>query len=97
MKKFTVNDFRQAVLSSAQEGIVVNIPALKRLNDDDLLNKDFTRDEDIRTCHVLRAIEVLQRSCTVHIPPEIVRVLPNNTVESLLDTMNRYVREASSL
>ena len=97
MKKFTVNDFRQAVLSAAQEGIVVDVPTLKTLKDNDLLNKDFTRDTDIRTCHVLRAIEVLQKSCTVHIPPEIVRVLPDNTVKSLLDTMNTYVREASNL
>ena len=95
MNKFTVNEFRHAVSCSVQD-VTANTLA-KELKDEELLNSDFRQDLHMCPNHLVNVVEEFQKSCRVQIPKEIVRVLPNNTIRSFLDTVNMYVREASVL
>lgn len=89
MKKVTLDDVRRA-LAELNETFLVN------LSDERLLRSDFLKDLHIYNGHI-RVMHLLCKNKHMTELQGLHQCLPDRTVQSLINTMNLYIRESKTL
>lgn len=67
---------------------------LQDVSDDDLRNYDFERDLHMGNIRVVSVFIELQRIHDLDLPMDLFKTLPDNTVGSLLNAINKYLGES---
>lgn len=95
-KAITIQDMRHAIMyvNNGNADVTTN---LNDASDEQLLNYDFTRDLNMGNIRLTNVIIELQKRHSLHLPFELSKLVPDNRVKSLLDTINKYLNEASAL
>ncbi len=64
---------------------------LQDVTDDDLLNYDFARDLHMGNVRVFNVFIELQRIHGINLPMDLFNTMPDNTVGSLLNAINKHL------
>lgn len=95
-KAITIQDMRQAIMY-VNNGHASQTINLEDVSDEQLLDYDFTRDLNMGNIKLINVITELQKHHGLHLPQELSKIVPDNRVKSLLDTINLYLKDASAL
>ena len=94
MENITVKDVRQA-LEKIRE-TCDNVYLYADISDEKLLASDFRKDLHMYNGHI-RMISTLCKQKHIFLKQGLCQCLPNRTVQSVVDTLNMYIREAAVL
>jgi len=92
----TIKDMRHAIMYVSR-GNDCAAKNLQDASDEQLLNYDFIRDLNMGNIRLTNVLIELQKRHSLHLPFELSKLVPDNRVKSLLDTINKYLNEASAL
>lgn len=95
-RTITIQDFRHAIAYVNNEHFGGSL-RLQSFSDEQLLNSDLTHDLNIGNIRLTNILNELRKMHNVNLPSELAKVVPDNRVKSLLDTINFYLREAEKM
>ena len=94
MKRIRVQDVKCAIVKVAQNQQTKDL--LENLNDNELF-KSSIEDLHMIPGQVRGVIEQLGKDTHICLPHELHKVLPNNTIKSIVETVNFCIREEEQL
>lgn len=95
-KTITIQDMRHAIMY-VNNGNTHGTPNLNDTSDEQLLNYDLNHDLSLDNIRLANVIIELQKRHNLHLPFELFKVVPDNRVKSLLNTINQYLQDAAAL
>ena len=91
MEKITIQDVRRAIQTVSMHHVPNTV--LENLSDEELSNSDIEEDLHMLSLQVSTVLEQLSKDKNLHLPHELHKVLPNNIVTSIVDTVNFCIQE----
>lgn len=95
MEKITIQDVREAIRAVSKHHQVDDV--LENLSDEKLSDSDVEEDLHMLSVQVGAVLEQLSKDKNLHLPHELHKVLPNNIVKSIVDTVNFCIQEEERL
>lgn len=91
MERITVNDMRRAVSYVFRSG--VSVDAFVDMSDADFLKLDLGKDLQMGNIRFHNIVVELERVHNIGLPLELYKLVPDNTVGALMNTVNRYLEQ----
>lgn len=95
MKEITIQDVRVAIQKVARDEKTIDL--LKSLNDEDLFKSSIGQDLNMFSGQVGVVIEQLGKDKHIRLPHELHKVLSDNNVGTIVETVNSCLREEEIL
>jgi hypothetical protein len=94
MKQITIKEMRLAVSYVFRTG--VSIDAFSEMSDTDFLKLDLSKDLQMGNIRFHNIVIELERVHNIGLPLELYKLIPDNTVGALMNTINRYLEQKIS-
>ncbi len=95
MEKITIQDVRNAIREVAKNRQTNDL--LENLNDDELIESSVDENLCMISGQMEGIIRQLSQDRHLHLPRELHKVLPNNIIKSIVDTVNLYIEEEEKM
>lgn len=95
MEKITIQDVRNAILKIVKNQEMSDF--VEKLNDDELFQSNVKQDFHMVSGQIGCIIEQLNKDKHINLPNELYKVLQDNIVKTIVDTVNLYLQEEEKL
>lgn len=95
MEKVTIQDVRDAIREVVKNQQMHDL--LENLDDDKLFKSSVEQDLHMISGQIREVIEQLSKNKQIYLPHELYKVLPDNIVQSIVDTVNLCIQEEEEL
>ena len=89
-KTITIQDMKRAI-SYVRKGRE-NAENWDTISDENFLKLDFVKDLHMGNIRLVNVIFELQKNHNITLPVEICRTIPDDSVKSFMDTINKYLK-----